>query len=401
MNIHAMPDVSEPTLAAWLGTTNDLTSRFVAAGRIPGLINVAGGLPDPGTFPTEELAEIAREAVLDHPQDCLGYGPTSGLPELREAIAARYSRRGLRLGPENVLLTASGTQALDLIGKVLIEPGAPVAAQFPTYAGALDAWRPRYPSYRHLDLTRQGFEATAALKPVTFAYLIPNFSNPTGYLVSKEQRAALVGAAHETRVPLVEDDPYGALQYDGAPLPTMLELSAQHCAGELYDGPVIYLGSVSKQLAPGLRVGWIIAAPRIISALASAKQASDLCSNGLAQRIVLSAMEHGLIERLQPRLVDLYRERRDALCTAMEERIAAWFEWEKPVGGMFIWARARDRALDIYALVERGVRMGVLVGPGNVFDPLGTSGPALRLNFTLNPPARLAEAMTRLQASLS
>lgn len=388
--------VAAPTYAAWLATKNDLTARFVAAGRIPGLINLAGGLPEPTLYPTEELAAYAQEVILKYPQDCLGYAPTDGLPELRDAIAMRYSSPALRLRRENVLLTASGTQSLDLLGKVLIEEGDVIAAQFPSYVGAMDAWRPRAPQYRSLLLEDGPSDLVSSFGGAQFVYSVPNFSNPTGKLVGVEMRAAMVSAAHQTGVWLVEDDPYCALQYDGAPLPRMIELSAELSGHGDYDGPIIHLGSVSKELAPGLRVGWIIAAPQMIQTLIAAKQGADLCSSGLNQRIVLAAIESGLVDRLSPRMVALYRERRDALCAAMAEHLTEWFVWDVPVGGMFVWAVARDSSLDTDRLVSIGTEIGVLVGPGSVFDPWAKSRNALRLNFTANAPEKLVAGVRRL-----
>jgi 2-aminoadipate transaminase len=389
-----------PAFARWLGATNDVTRRFLAAGRIPGLINIAGGLPAPELYPAAEVAELARRAIAEHPQDTLGYGPIEGLPELRDALAARFSTSELRLTRENLLVTTSGMQGLDLIGKALLEEGGLIAGQFPTYLGALDAWRPRRPAYRNLLLEEPGFDPLAAMAGAQFAYTVPNFSNPTGRLVGLPLRQALVDAAHRTGVWLIEDDPYGALHYDGAPLPRLLALSGRRQRGRLYDGPVLYMGTLSKEIAPGLRIGWVIAAPEMIEALTLAKQGSDMCTSGVTQRIALAALESGLVERLRPVIVDLYRARRDALCAALAEHLAEWFAWEVPVGGMFVWAVARDPALDTDRLFQAGLGAGVCVTPSSVFDPAGYNRRALRLNFTLNPPDRLAEGVRRLAAAV-
>ncbi|MGY4225109.1 2-aminoadipate transaminase [Bradyrhizobium sp. USDA 4503] len=380
--------------AEWLSHTNDLTSRFVGAGRIPGLINIAGGLPAPEVFPIEELAALAQAAVREFPLDTLTYGPTDGLPELRDAIAARFSTENLCLDRSNVLITAGGTQALDLIGKVLIEPGSAVAGEFPMYAGALDAWRPRCPTYRQTSFATDAARISAP--DARFIYTVPNFSNPTGRLVDLDTRRALVEVAHREGIWIVEDDPYGSLYYDQPALPGLLELSAELAPRDGYRGPVVYLGTLSKALVPGLRVGWVVGSPDIIEALKSAKQGADLCSNGMAQRIALAAMQNGLIERLRPRIVNLYRERRDVLATAMEEYLADWFDWEVPVGGMFIWGVARDLSLDTDQLVSAGMDAGVLIGPGSAFDPHGRDRSGIRLNFTANSSDRLDEAVRRL-----
>lgn len=392
--------VSRPAFARWLGSTNTVTRTFLAAGRIPGLINLGGGLPAPETYPVAELADIARRAIEQHPQDTLGYNPIEGLPELRDALAARFSTPELRLGRENVLVTSSGMQGLDLIGKVLLDKGGLIAGQFPTYLGALDAWRPRNPTYRNLILDEAGFDPVTALAGAQFAYTVPNFSNPTGRLVGVPIRQALVDAAHATGTWLVEDDPYGGLQYDGAPLPRMIELSGRKESGQVYDGPVVCMGTLSKEIAPGLRIGWVIAAPAMIEALTMAKQGSDMCTSGLTQRVALAALESGLVERLQPVIVNLYRERRDALCAALEEHLCEWFAFEKPVGGMFVWAVARSPGLDTDRLLSAALEAGVCIAPSSVFDASGQNRRALRLNFTLNPPDRLAEGVRRLATAL-
>ncbi|MBR0800309.1 PLP-dependent aminotransferase family protein [Bradyrhizobium jicamae] len=387
-----------PRFAPWLSDTNDLTSRNIEASRIPGLVNLSGGLPDPVLLPTKALGRIATTVIRDYPHDCFGYGPTAGLPQLREAIARRYRARGVPVVAENVLVTASGTQTLDLVGKLLAVPGDTIVCEFPSYAGAFDAWRPRDPKYRHLGL-RAGDDLRANMAGAAFAYLIPNFSNPTGYLVTEEERLRLIAAAWTSGTPLVEDDPYGSLYYDGDPIPTMLRLASLG-RENLDDCPVIHLASLSKQLAPGMRIGWIIAAPATIRALNTAKQATDLCSNGLAQCMAAAAMEAGLIEECHPRIVSLYRTRRDALCAAMSRHIDDWFTWEVPVGGMFVWATARDPRIDVDLLVDVGMETGVLVGAGHHFDPLRIAPPAIRLSFTFNDETKLELGISRLAQAL-
>jgi 2-aminoadipate transaminase len=396
----AQTDAPRPAFAGWLGTTNDITRTFLSAGQIPGLINMAGGLPAPETYPATELAELARQAVAEHPQEVLGYGPIEGLPALRDAIAARFSSDALRLTRENVLVTSGGMQGLDLVGKALLEQGGMIAGQFPTYLGALDAWRPRSPSFRNIVLDANDFDPVAALAGAQFGYTVPNFSNPTGKLVGVAMRRALVDAAHETGTWLIEDDPYGTLHYDGEPLPRMIALSGEREPGRTYDGPVVYMGTLSKEIAPGLRIGWVIAAPEMIAALTMAKQGSDMCTSGVTQAIALKAIESGLIERIQPKILAIYRERRDALCAAMSEHLTQWFDWEVPVGGMFVWATARDPGLDTDALLPLAMAAGVCVAPSSVFDGFGRNRRSIRVNFTLNPPERLTEGVRRLASAL-
>ena len=386
-----------PAFAHWLSTTNDVTRTFLSAGQIPGLINMAGGLPDPATWPVADLSALAAQAVAEHPGDALAYSPIEGLPELRDLIAARFCAPGLNLTRANVLITTGGMQALDLIGKVLLEQGSLIAAQSPAYLGALDAWRPRGPTYRPMRLQSNDFDPQTAFNGAQFAYTVPNFSNPTGRLVGVEDRKALVAAAEFTGTWLIEDDPYGTLYYDGAPLPRMLSLSGK--GDQTYGGPVVYLGTLSKELAPGLRVGWVIAAPEMIEALIAAKQGSDMCTSGLCQRITYDAFVAGLTDRVLPDIIALYRDRRDALCRAMTVHLAHQFDWEIPSGGMFVWATARNRLMDTDRLLHDALAHGVCISPSSVFDPEGKDRRSIRINFTLNDTKKLTEGVRRLAAA--
>lgn len=386
---------SRPAFARWLSQTNDVTQIFLSAGQVPDLINMAGGLPDPSIWPVDELAGLAASAVRDHPTEALAYSPIDGLPALRDLIAERYSAPGLTLTRDNVIITSGGMQALDLIGRVLLEEGGLIAAQAPTYLGALDGWRSHHPRYRPMRLEANDFDPASAFDGAQFAYTVPNFSNPTGRLVGLAQRKALLAAAEATGVWLVEDDPYGTLYYDGPQLPRLLTLAGQSKPGP-YDGPVVYLGTLSKEVAPGFRIGWVIAAREMIVALTAAKQGSDMCTSGLNQRIALDAFSSGLADRMLPGILSLYRSRRDALCAAMEKDLADLFDWEKPQGGMFVWATARNPQMDTDRLLKKALKHGVCITPSSVFDPEGTHRRSIRINFTLNPPDRLAEGVRRL-----
>lgn len=390
---------ARPDFARWLSGTNEITRGFLAAGRIPGLINMAGGLPPVETYPAESLSRIAAEVVADNPAEALGYGPIEGLPALRATLAARLSKGALRLTEGNILVTSGGLSALDLIGKVLVDPGQTIAAQFPTYLGALDAWRPRAPAFRPFAPDAADF--APAFAGAQFAYAVPNYSNPTGHLVGLEARRAMVAAARACGTWLVEDDPYGSLHYDTPPLPRLIDLDAAGQGEGPYDGPVLYLGTVSKELAPGLRLGWVAAAPAMIEALTVAKQGSDLCTNGVTQLMAVEAFREGLPERIGPRARALYAARRDALVAAMTAHLADRFHWTVPSGGMFLWATARNPALDTDRLLSHAIAQGVTVTPSSVFDPSGTLKAAIRINFTLNPPDLLAEGVRRLARAVA
>ncbi|GLQ35182.1 2-aminoadipate aminotransferase [Amylibacter marinus] len=390
--------MTAPIFANWLSQTNDVTQIFLGASEDPNLINLAGGLPDPSVWPVAELASLATTAMMDHPDKSLSYSPIPGLSDLRDTVARRFSKDGLTLTRDNVMIVSGGMQALDLIGKVLLDQDDIIAAQSPAYLGAIDAWRPRGPKYRALDLEAQDFDPAPALGGAKFAYTVPNFSNPTGRLVLLAQRHALVQAAYETGTYLVEDDPYGTLYYEGDVLPSMLEISASMYKGP-YTGPVIYLGTLSKQLAPGLRIGWVIAAPEVISALVTGKQGGDMCTAGLTQVIANTAITSGLVERILPKILELNKTRRDALCAAMDAYLSDLFQWRVPQGGMFVWATARNPQLNTDRLLRVAIEHGVCISPSSAFDPLGLNHSAIRINFTLNTAQDLAEGIQRLAAA--
>jgi len=384
-----------PDFADWLDNTNDITRMFLAASQIPDLINIAGGLPESALYPVEEIAEISKRVVLENPKDALNYPAIEGLPQFRDFIAKRYSKNGVQLTRDNVIITSGGMQGLDLMGKALLNEGALVACQSPAYLGAIDAWRPRVPKYKPFYPDRNSFDVNCAFNGAQFAYTVPNFSNPTGKLIDLNRRQAMVDAAHRLGTWLVEDDPYGALYYDDDPLPTMLSLSAQKEDG-FYNGPIIYMGTLSKEMAPGLRVGWVVAAPDMIEKLTIVKQGSDMCTSGLSQLVAHEALENGLAEKILPNILNTYRLRRDAICNAMSEHLSEWFEWEVPVGGMFVWAVAKDENMNTDLLLEEALKAKVCVSPSSAFDPEGKYHQAVRINFTLNPPEKLEEGVRRL-----
>lgn len=393
-------DVKRPDFADWTTNTNEITRTFLAANLIPDLINIAGGLPDPGVYPSGEIAEIAKKVVEEHPEQILGYGPVEGFPEFRETIAKRFSTDDLKLTKDNVIVVTSGTQGLSIIGKALLNDGDTMTGQFPTYLGAIDAWRPRNPDFRNMDLTDPDIDLADAFAGSKFVYSVPNFSNPTGVQVTTEMRQELVNEAHRSGTWLVEDDPYSSLLYEDKELPKLIDLSARKQHSGIYDGPVLYLGTMSKELAPGLRIGWIIAAPEMIEVLAKAKIGSDMCTAGITQWIALEAMRTGLAEKIRPAVLDLYRQRRDDMCAAMDEHISDWFEWEVPVGGMFIWAMSKDCELNTDTLLKYAMEQKVCIAPSSVFDAHGEHRRALRINFTHNSSEMLVEAIRRLAKAL-
>lgn len=389
-----------PAFARWMSSGNTITQQFLAIGGRSDFISLAGGLPAAEFYPTDAIAEAAAAALAQWGSQALEYGPVEGFPALRAHIAGRIARQvGRPIATDNVLLTVGAMQGLDLLGKVLIDPGDRIVTQFPTYVGALDAWRPRLPVHRPLDWHAEGATSVEVLRDAKFAYAVPNYSNPTGVLVPTLARWALLDKVAAAGTWLIEDDPYLPLQFDGPVGPSLLELYGHLQPDGPHRGPVVYLGTLSKNLVPGLRVGWIVAAPEMIDALVLAKQSSDLSGSMLTQAIALELLETGREEAHIPAIVHHYRERRDALCDAADAELSEWFEWERPPGGMFVWMRSRNGAIDTDRLYAMALEAKVAFVPGSVFDPAAELRSAMRVNFTRNPPERLREGIARLAAA--
>ena len=392
-----------PAWAGWTRTSNDVTGQFLAAAGQPGFISLAGGLPAAELYPIDAVRMAADRALTRWGAAALEYGPIEGFPALRAAIAERISAAtGGTFRSENVLLTTGAMQGLDLLGKALVDPGDLIVAQFPTYLGALDAWRPRMPRYEHLGWDPELPDTDASLRAAKFVYAVPNFSNPTGVLVPQGQRAALLERVTRAGTWLVEDDPYLALQLDEPVGPGLLGLDvAGRGAGPgPYDGRVVYLGTLSKSIAPGLRVGWAIAEPEMIRMLTLAKQCSDLSSSMFAQAVALELLEAHVEDAHVPLILACYRERRDALYELAVRELGEWFEMDRPSGGMFLWLRARDPGFDTDALYRRALSEGVAFVPSSVFDPDGSLNTAMRVNFTRNGPEPMAEGVRRLARAI-
>ncbi|WP_162539147.1 PLP-dependent aminotransferase family protein [Granulicella sp. WH15] len=399
-NATATPESTRPASARWISSSNNLTQQFLSFGGQPDMVSLAGGLPAAELYPVAAIQAASQRALANHGTAALEYGPVEGLPALRQLIADRVSAEtGGSFSPANVMLTTGAMQALDLIGKVLVDAGDLIVTQSPTYVGALDAWRPRSPRYHKLDWTLHDPSLDRNLREAKFVYTVPNYSNPTGVLVSQECRAALLEKVIEAGTWLVEDDPYHSLQLDGPTGQTILHHYVAQNPGP-YAGPVIYLGTVSKSLVPGLRVGWIIAEANLIQSLAVAKMSSDLSSSMFTQAVAFELLHANVDRTHAATMIPAYRERRDALCREAALRLSPWFEWETPVGGMFVWMRARNNAIDTNELYRFAVEEKVAFVPSSVFDFTGEDRFAMRVNFTRNAPEVLAEGVRRLERAI-
>jgi 2-aminoadipate transaminase len=369
----------------------------------PEMISFAGGLPAPELFPAEEISAAAERAVAEAPLAALQYGPTEGFAPLCELVGGWLARLGVATPPDQLLMTAGSQQGLDLIGRLLIDPGATVAVEEPTYLGALQAWQTCRPAYLPLPVDDDGLDVDALEAALAggarprFLYLVSCFQNPTGVTLAPHRRRRLVELAARYDLAIVEDDPYGELFYEGERTTPLAALDiAAH--GELRH--VVYLGTLSKLLAPGLRVGWIAAPRAIHDRLVMLKQGFDLHTGSLAQAVAYYACRDGLLDLHIPRLRAVYGERRNAMLAALERTMPAGVRWTRPAGGMFLWLTLPD-GHDSQALLDRALERKVAFVPGQSFHPSGGGANTMRLNFSHSTPAQLADGVARLADTLA
>lgn len=353
----------------------------------PGVISFAGGLPGADLFPLEAFREAADRVIRDHGAHALQYSTTEGEQPLREMIARHTTRYGIGVTAGNVLITSGSQQALDLIGRVFLNPGDHVLVERPTYLGALQAWSAYQAAYLNVDMDADGIrmgELAAALRGgPKFVYALPNFQNPTGATLSLERRQELVRLADEHGIPILEDDPYGQLRYEGEHLPSLVTLDAAYrgLGTSAYSGNVLYLSTFSKTLAPGLRLGWVIGPADVIGRLAQAKQGADLHTSTFVQLLAYEVARSGFLDQHVRRLRVAYARRRDAMLAAMIRHFPPPVTWTTPAGGLFIWVTL-PASLDAAAVLKAALQAQVAFVPGGPFFADGSGQQTLRLNFT-------------------
>lgn len=373
----------------------------------PDMISFAGGLPAPEYFPAEEIGLAVERVLAREAGRVLQYGPTSGFPPLRELVMAMMSKRGLTPAPNQLMITSGSQQSLDILGKLLIDPGDIVLVEDPTYVGALQAWRPYQPRYITLAMDDEGLrtdlleEQLAQLKQrgeqPKFLYTVANFQNPTGVTLSAGRRAALLDLAERYGLPIIEDDPYGELRYSGEPAPALAALDAERHGEPRH---VVYLSTFSKVLAPGLRVGWAAGPHALLKRMEQVKEGLDLHTGSLAQAIAYEACRDGLLERHVPHLRAIYRERRDAMLAALERRMPEGVRWTRPEGGMFLWITLPDgiKSLEVF---HQAVEHKVAFVPGAAFHANGGGANTMRLNFSFSSPERIDDGIARLASVMA
>jgi 2-aminoadipate transaminase len=361
----------------------------------PGMISFAGGLPAPELFPVAATREACLRVLCDHAPRCLQYGETEGVPELRDWVAARFSRSGHALQREHVMIVSGGQQALDLIGRVLLNDGDGVVVENPTYLALLSAWRPFGARFLAVGSDADGMCIAEidqlANERLKLIYTVPNFQNPQGTTLSRARREELIEALGRHDSVLVEDNPYGELRYSGEVLPDVLALAS----GRGERDRVIHIGTFSKVLAPGLRVGWVVAAPEVIEKLVQAKQAADLHTATFNQYLVLELLRSGTLESQLPRLRSAYGARRDAMLASLARHFPAGVTWTRPDGGMFLLVTL-PRGRDAAGLLAEALKQGVAFVPGEDFHLNGEGQNTFRLNFSNCDSARIETGIGRL-----
>jgi 2-aminoadipate transaminase len=367
----------------------------------PDVISFGGGLPAPEVFPIARCEEACSKVLREDGAQALQYSATEGYRPLREMIVRHTLRYGTEVGPDNILITSGSQQALDLIGKVFINPGDHILVEHPTYLGAIQAWSAYQAQFIPVPIDDDGvrpdlLEAALRAGP-KFIYSLPNFQNPTGVTLSLERRQKLVELADHYGVPILEDDPYGQLRYEGDHVPPIVALDAQCRShdGAPYSGNVIYLSTFSKTLAPGLRLGWIVASHDVIDRLVQAKQGTDLHTSTFTQMVAYEVARDGFLDRHVRTIRHVYRERRDTMLAAMAEWFPPEITWTRPQGGLFLWVRMPEN-MDAAEALQEALPEKVVFLPGGAFFVDGSGRNTARFNFSNACPDRIREGIKRI-----
>jgi 2-aminoadipate transaminase len=366
----------------------------------PDVISFAGGMPAPEVFPIEEFRAACNRVLQERGAEALQYGATEGYLPLREMIARHNAAYGMHVSADNILITSGSQQALDLLGKIFINRGDRILVESPTYLGALQAWNAygaeyvAVPSDDHGMIT-SALEESLRLGP-KFIYVLPNFQNPTGTTLTLERRKQLVKLADRFGVPIIEDDPYGQLRFEGKHIPSVVVLDSQYRKDPgAYSGNVIYLSTFSKILAPGVRLAWVVAPTQVISKLVQAKQGVDLHTATFNQIVAYEVGKGGFLDRHVKVIRECYRQRRDVMIETLEEHMPQDVHWTHPQGGLFLWVTLPE-GLNTTEILKEAVKQKVAFVPGESFFPCGGGENTMRLNFSNATPEKINEGIARL-----
>ncbi len=370
----------------------------------PEVISFAGGLPAPEFFPIERIRQASDTVLAERGQEAMQYSSTEGMPELRELVARRLSVGKFQISPDNILITRGSQQAVDMLARIFLNEGDSVIVEDPTYVGMLTSWRPFHLNFLTVPTDGDGMivdqlEALLQQNP-KLIYAIPTFQNPQGTTLTRERRVKLAQLLAKYGVPFVEDDPYGELRYSGEPVPSVLQMEAEARGSTTLDGSVIYLGTFSKILTPGLRIGWVAAAYPVIDKLVQVKQATDLHTSTFNQFVSYEvARDDEFLAEHIDQLREVYRQRRDLMIKTMEEHFPEGVTWTKPEGGLFLMVTMPD-TLNSRDVLKQALTQNVAFVPCDDFF-IGDGGHnAFRLNFSNAGPERIVEGIKRLGAVL-
>jgi 2-aminoadipate transaminase len=393
------------------GMKSSAMREMMALTERPDVISLAGGLPDTSTFPPELYAQLMADVAHESTARALQYGPTEGIAAMTGCIVEVMAAEGTTIDPGEVIVTTGGQQVIDLVCKTLIDPGDVIVAEAPTYPGAIPTFSAYQAAVEQIEMDGDGMPIDALEQTLErlhsegrrpkFIYTIPNFQNPGGVTMSAARRKRLVEVARERELLILEDNPYGLLRYEGESLPTLHSLDSQAVGRDGASDLVIYLGTFSKILSPGLRLGWAVAPQPVLEKLNLGKQGADLCSSPVTQMFVAAYFEQGsgsgsgwleYVERLR----DLYRTRRDAMFEALEKQFGEHASWTHPQGGLFVWATLDER-IDTTDLLALATKQGVAFVPGRAAYMDGRRGSSsMRLNFAGVPEANIHEGIRRI-----
>lgn len=373
----------------------------------PEVISFAGGLPAPEVFPVEAFRAAADRVLREQGSQALQYGTTEGYGPLRQWIVDYMARYGIEASVENVLITSGSQQALDLIGKILINPGDLILTENPTYLGALQAWRAYQADFISVPIDDDGLQVDlleqALCAGPKFMYILPNFQNPGGVTLTRERRETLIAIADRYGVPIIEDDPYGELRYEGEHIPPLVVVDSQRLngrnhhteAGGFMRGNVIYLSTFSKTLAPGLRLAWIVAPHDVVQRCVQAKQGVDLHTSTFVQMTAYEVLRDDFLKEHVHMIRRVYHERRDLMLAMLARYFPPGARWTRPHGGLFLWVTLPEN-IDTVALMPKAVANNVAYVPGTYFFPDGSGRNTFRLNFSNATPEQIEIGIRRL-----
>ncbi len=390
-------------LDPWLGSyaarahnmrASEIRALFSVASR-PEVVSLAGGMPYIGGLPLEEIGEMMRRLVVEQGETALQYGSGQGTEALREHITQVMALEGIHAHPDDVVVTTGSQQALDLVTAIFIDPGDVIVAEAPSYVGALGVFRAHEADVVHVPMDAEGLipsaldetltQLKAAGKRVKFLYTVPNYHNPGGVTLTLERRPQILEICRRHQVLVLEDNPYGLLGFDREPLPAMRSMD---------DEGVIYLGSFSKTFAPGFRIGWAVAPHAVREKLVLASESAILCPSQASQMAISTYLDHADWQGQIKKFREQYRERRDAMITALEEMMPT-ASWNVPDGGFYVWVKLPE-GLDAKQMLPRAVTARVAYVPGTAFYYDGTGADHIRLSFCYPTPERIREGVRRL-----